>query len=59
MSISHYDVDEHDVYSDNPDVEKKVTDFVEARLTSMLLKLDVYHDQTHAKNGITGLLTIL
>ena len=56
ISISHNDVDERDVYSDNPEVAKKVKDFVEARLTSMLLKRDVNQDQTHAKNTTTGLI---
>ena len=45
ISISHNDVNEHDLYSDNPEVAKKVKDFVEARLASMLLKRDVHHDQ--------------
>ena len=56
ISISHNDEDEHDVYSDNPEVTKKVKDFFEARLTSMLLKRDIHHDQTHTRNTTTGLI---
>ena len=56
ISIRPNDVNEHDVYSDNPELAKKVKDFVDARLTSMLLKPDVCHDQTHARNTTTGLI---
>ena len=59
ISISPNDVNEHDVYSDNPEVAKKVKDFVEARLTSMLLKRDIHHDKTYARNTTAGLILLL